>query len=172
MATIKPSFQDRLAAQASDLESGKIYIVGVVIFRLNPNPNSPSKHQLLIVKRASHEESFPNMWEIPGGHVEPGETIRQCIERETFEETGLLVESVLREFAEMVWESRSSGQKKNVQLNFAVTVREQDGLRVNLEEHSEWMWVEEGMVEGLPMTAAMNKVVRDSLKLSRIDGVL
>ena len=72
----------------------------------------------------------------------------------------------------MVWESRSSGQKKNVQLNFAVTVREQDGLRVNLEEHSEWMWVEEGMVEGLPMTAAMNKVVRDSLKLSRIDGVL
>ena len=32
---------------------------------------------------------YPNMWDLPGGHVEPGETPEQCIVREMKEEIGL-----------------------------------------------------------------------------------
>ena len=39
------------------------------------------------------------------GHVEPGETVQQCVERETPEETGLLVEKVLSGFEELLWDS-------------------------------------------------------------------
>ena len=76
MAAAKLSFQDRLNAKTTDLEPGKTYLIGVAIFRKNPNSNSTSKHQPLVVKRAAHEEVFPNNWELPGGHVEPGETVQ------------------------------------------------------------------------------------------------
>ena len=35
---------------------------------------------------------FPNMWDVPGGHVEPGETPEECIVREMKEEMGLDLE--------------------------------------------------------------------------------
>lgn len=31
---------------------------------------------------------FPNCWDIPGGHIEPGETPKQCVIREMQEEIG------------------------------------------------------------------------------------
>ncbi|KAM0796814.1 NUDIX hydrolase domain-like protein [Usnea florida] len=167
----KPSFQERLDAQTTDLEHGKTYVVGVAIFRASPDPASFTKHQLLVVKRAAHEESFPNKWEIPGGRVEPGETVRQCVERETLEETGLRVERVVGELAELRWDSASSG-KKSVQMNYAVTVQEPVEIRLDPDEHSEWLWANEDQVDGLDSTPAMKEVLRGSFEYSKTNSVL
>ncbi|MBP1738131.1 MAG: hydrolase, partial [Deltaproteobacteria bacterium] len=35
---------------------------------------------------------YPNTWDVPGGHVEKGETAAQCIVREMKEEMGLELE--------------------------------------------------------------------------------
>ena len=172
MPTASPSFQARLDAQTTDLEPGKTYVVGVAIFRASPDPASATKHQLLVVKRAAHEESFPNKWELPGGRVEPGETVRQCVERETREETGLLVERVVGELAELRWESGSSGKKKNVQMNYAVTVKEPMEIRLDPDEHSEWLWVNEDQVDSLESTPAMKEVLRGSFQYSKTNSVL
>ncbi len=46
------------------------------------------KGKLLLTKRAK-EKSFPGTWENSGGAVQAGETSRQAIARELFEETGI-----------------------------------------------------------------------------------
>jgi ADP-ribose pyrophosphatase YjhB (NUDIX family) len=44
---------------------------------------------LLLVRRATPPQA--GRWTIPGGHVEPGETLASAVERELLEETGLQV---------------------------------------------------------------------------------
>ena len=49
------------------------------------------KGKLLLTRRAP-EKSFPGTWENSGGAVQAGETSRQAIARELFEETGIRAE--------------------------------------------------------------------------------
>jgi len=46
--------------------------------------------RVLILKRGEEE----NLWSVPGGGMEPGESLRQAVVREVREETGLEVEPV------------------------------------------------------------------------------
>ncbi len=47
------------------------------------------KVELLLVQRA--KEPGRGTWAVPGGRMMPGESLKQCAERETFEETRLRV---------------------------------------------------------------------------------
>lgn len=158
-------FTKRLNSKITDLPAGQTYLVGVAIFRRDPVASKPAPWQLLVVKRAEDEEAFPNNWELPGGHVEPNETVRGTVCRETVEETGLDVETVIGEFEQLLWTSKSSG-KMNVQFNYAVTVAQPMEIRLNPEEHSEFMWANEGQIDNLLTSPAMNKVLKDSFIFS------
>ena len=46
--------------------------------------------KILLISRAT--EPFMGMWMLPGGMIEPGETLKQACAREVREETGLIVE--------------------------------------------------------------------------------
>lgn len=54
---------------------------------------------VLIGKRGPGSRRNAGVWALPGGMVEDGETIEQCIRREIFEETGLQVYP----FTECIW---------------------------------------------------------------------
>jgi len=50
--------------------------------------------QLLVYRRDNNPEiPFPNMWDLPGGGRENGETGAECVARETFEEFGIKVDT-------------------------------------------------------------------------------
>ena len=50
------------------------------------------KQQVLLIKRAY--APYQHLWTLPGGRIEPGETIEQCAVREIREELGLTIQDI------------------------------------------------------------------------------
>ncbi|KAL6919674.1 hypothetical protein ACHAPO_004096 [Fusarium lateritium] len=55
--------------------------------------------QILLLKRNAHEKYHPNVFEMPGGKVKNGETLRDALTREVNEESGLVVSGILKPLA-------------------------------------------------------------------------
>ena len=84
-------------------------IVGTLAYIL-----SPDRSKVLLVHR-TYRESDENLgkWNGVGGHLERGEDVAACMEREILEETGLLV-SVDTRFREVTTYSPAPGVMKDV----------------------------------------------------------
>ncbi|KAE8369794.1 NUDIX hydrolase domain-like protein [Aspergillus caelatus] len=153
--------EQRLHSPPQDLDPSKRWVIGAAIFQ---NPTSENR-SLLLLKRASHETAFPNAWELPGGHVEQtDETVAHAVAREVLEETSLTVSEIIGEIEPMTWESKT---KSNFQLNYVVTVQPGVTVQPNPDEHSDWLWVQEGQTDSLYMTVEMRKVVQNAFNFCR-----
>ena len=66
-------------------------VAKIILFK-----GEPPLRKVLILKRAEQliTEESPRVWDLPGGHVEPGETPLEAVYREVQEETSLVVEEV------------------------------------------------------------------------------
>lgn len=49
-------------------------------------------HRILLCHRRADREHYPDVWDLPGGHIEPGETTEQALVRELGEELGVEVD--------------------------------------------------------------------------------
>ncbi|HBU39028.1 MAG TPA: NUDIX hydrolase [Acidimicrobiaceae bacterium] len=72
--------------------------------------------KLLLIRRANPPGQ--GYWSIPGGHVEPGETWQEAVEREVLEETGL--RATCGRF--VGWVERSAGDNRYLIADFMVEV--------------------------------------------------
>ena len=82
-----------------------------------------SDKKILLVKRGT--VVFKGYWALPGGRVEPGETVEQTIVREVKEETGLDVEIVRK-----IGEYREKGFQDGIEYDYSPTcfiVKPKDG---------------------------------------------
>ena len=68
--------------QKNAYPSQPVVAVGAIVFREN---------RVLLVKRA--QPPSQNLWAIPGGKVEIGETLQEAAEREILEETGITIQA-------------------------------------------------------------------------------
>ena len=73
----------------TDVAAFKIGAEDKTSYRKNPE----NKLQLLLIKRGGHP--FKGMWALPGGFLQPDETVEDCALRETQEETGVRPVSIM-----------------------------------------------------------------------------
>ena len=98
---------------------------------------------------------YPNMWDIPGGHVEEGESPEQCIVREMKEEMDLnLKEFQLLSVMEFVDRIEYTFWKK---LNL-------DIQNINLHEGQKLKWFTEFEGKDTKLAYGFNEIVDDFFK--------
>ena len=144
-------------------------VVGAIIFKSFAAGNN----KLLLLKRAAHDPAFPNMFAIPGGHVEDSDKdILRALKREVLEETALVVRAVKDQIEPLAWTTERTTQGKDnnaetgprsVQLMFVCDV-EGDVFKVDPKEHSVGVWADEAEAEKLEMSEGMRKLVKNAFE--------
>lgn len=140
---------------------GKRLVIGVAIVRRSERPGGLPK--VLLVQRASHEQLFPDMYELPGGKCEPADSsLLDTVARETLEETGYRVTQVLGEFPGFEY---STPKYEARQYNFIVAVDGGSDVDPTLDpnEHQAFAWADESDYKAYPMSEAMQAVVTNAL---------
>lgn len=108
--------------------------VAVVIFR---------QGRILLGERIGSHSA--NTWATPGGHLELGESIEECAKRETFEETGLKVDSFKKiGFTNDIFEQDG---KHYITLFVAASCSSGDPIVAEPNKCKQWQWFE---LNGLP----------------------
>ncbi|KAL8767667.1 MAG: hypothetical protein Q9209_005926 [Squamulea sp. 1 TL-2023] len=148
--------------------NGKPYdkiVIGALIVKHGPE----GRPKILLLKRAAHEEYYPNVFEIPGGKFEESDpTILSAVKREVLEETGVEVDEVIGYVGSFEYSmekkitNEAGGQESilstSLQFNFICHVTKFDVV-VNPEEHSEGRFVSRSEVADLNVTDQMRAVV-------------
>lgn len=122
----------------------EIYVYGAAIFN--------EAGLLLIVRRASHEDQYPDYWELPGGKAESGETPEQAVIREILEETGLSVRAIEGEYFRFSY-------RDVLECHYRVSVTRHD-VELNPDEHSEFKWIKDVHdLDGILMTQELKRSI-------------
>ena len=118
--------------------------------------------RLVVVRRA--RPPAQGLFTLPGGGVEAGETLKQAVERELREETGLIVEPIdLAGHREVIMRDAEGRVARHfVILAFAARWREGE-LTLN-EELAEARWMDAGELAGLPTTEGLAAIVAAALR--------
>lgn len=105
-----------------------------------------SKRQLLIVQRAEHD-SYPGIWELPGGASELGEDPKDAAKREVNEETGLMVD-IGYPLGVLSAHPRRHPQRQDIRIAFLCTLNNDQQTVMLSDEHSNFRWA--GLDEPIP----------------------
>jgi ADP-ribose pyrophosphatase YjhB (NUDIX family) len=115
--------------------------------------------KVLLVRRG--KEPYRDHWSLPGGGVEPGETIRETVRREVLEETGLEVTvGLVAGYREEILGPR----EHYLILAFHCTVT--GGELCAGDDAAECAYLDPNELDGVPLTPALLDVFRDAGLLS------
>lgn len=95
--------------------------------------------KLLILKRSDSDKNDPNLWDIPGGKVEPCESVNEAIKREVLEEAGIETSAItIKDLYGFIFENFDATNK----LVIAVFICSSTASDIRLSsEHSEYSWI-------------------------------
>lgn len=111
--------------------------------------------KILVIKRKGEETHLENLWDVPGGRFDYGETPQEGLKRETREEAGLEIEIV--EPVRSWTFTRDNGEQV-----FGTTfLCEPESFDIEIgDEHSEHRWIEPEKLDDI----AMHDGLREGLK--------
>lgn len=115
-----------------------------------------SRSQVLLLLRDDLPDlPYPNMWDVPGGHVEKDETPEECIVREMQEEMNLVIHDV-KIFSVIEFSDR-------VEYTFWVTLNfnEDD---INLTEGQRIKWFFETEAKNIELAYGFNEIIENFYK--------
>lgn len=92
--------------------------------------------KILILKRCS-DDFMPNIYELPGGGLEAGETLLDAIKREITEETNCSIDTIIRYIGHI--DFLSSRGLLTRRFNFLVTLKLP--FSIMLSEHADYCWI-------------------------------
>lgn len=114
--------------------------------------------KLLVVKRSEHEDSFPGIYEIPGGHIELGESFQDGLQREVKEETGLDV-TVGDPYFAFTYTGPTSGRHIGEIHFMAELTSGNQAVVLDPNEHSEYSWITEEEIDTFDFTDLIRQSV-------------
>ena len=114
------------------------------------------QHKVLLFLRDDKDTiPYPNMWDVPGGHVNAGETPEQCIVREMKEEMDLTLEKFER-FSVMEFSDRieyTFWKRANLDIE-----------KIDLREGQRLRWFTELEVRNTKLAYGFNEIIDDFFK--------
>lgn len=121
--------------------------------------------RLLLGKRSIRRKAYPGVWDLPGGHVEVGETTEQALVRELREELGVTA-TAWREYVVLRAPAMAEEQPATLRLQvFLVTAWTGELRNLQPEEHDAIAWVTEDEAAGLTLAhAGYPALFRDALR--------
>lgn len=98
--------------------------------------------KVFLPKRASTKKFLPNVYELPGGHIDWGENLIEGLKREIREEFEMGV-SVGDPFAAFTYKNEVKGSHSVEVVYFAKFTDPLEKIVVHADDHSEFCWVSE-----------------------------
>lgn len=99
--------------------------------------------KVFLPRRAATKKFLPNVFELPGGHIDYGEDIVTGLKREITEEFGMTIE-VGDPFFVFTYTNDVKGSHSIEVIYFASFVEDAKNVELDSEDHSEYGWFAEG----------------------------
>ena len=113
--------------------------------------------KVFMAKRADTKKFLPGIYELPGGHIDFGETTEDGLKREILEEFNLDIH-IGDSFAVFTYLNKIKGSHSIEVLYFAQLVDPNTNILANPEDHSLYGWFSE---EELPQTFVSEEDIED-----------
>ena len=104
------------------------------------------EEKVFLPRRAKTKKFLPDVFELPGGHVDFGEEMVVGLKREIEEEFNMKV-SVGDPFAVFTYTNEIKGSHSIEVIYFAEFVSSLDQIKLNPEDHSEFRWIGEDEID-------------------------
>lgn len=128
---------------------------------MTENPNAASAGivrdgRILLVKRAL--APYQNLWTFPGGRLEPGETIEQCVIREVEEELGITIRNPRPALTQALGRDGTYRLAVFTTADFSGAIKPSDEIAGHI-------WADPGMLPALRTTSRLDDVIRECFKV-------
>jgi len=156
---ISTDFLNKLLQDANN--QGLIACTDVLIVNQNK--------EIFIQKRSPTRKLYPNCWEVPGGHIENGESILQTLTREIKEEVSMDLIQILGFVDYFDWQNNDDHKYRN----FQFLGKASGNPSLEKDKTTEFKWIKKGqesiMLENRqPGDDKHYKIIKKSFEMLKI----